>query len=371
MTLNSSTIPLKRSIRPTKGFLFIGDPHVWSKQPGRRRDEIFINTIMDKLHQAADIANEHDLWPMILGDLMHDDSDHKVSTLIKLSRALQRFDRRPACLVGNHDKDEIYLSEENALLLLGVTNQLDLIDRNEIWGIVDIVGPNGATKKVAVGGTPYGGEIPEDLGKFLNTGKKSVHSALGVDQVIWMTHEDLAFSGAYPTALPIREIKGVDLAFNGHMHGTTLPQKAGMTAWYNPGNITRMSVDMIHHVPSVWSWGPFEDQLMKTQQGLDVPLIKQHVLVYRPGVEIFSLEGRHATSILPDEMETVESLLQAERTTSAFAEKLLVDRDLSRTDDGTYTRESLEDIFSQKSISDAAKNILRRTQEKAAQKVSS
>lgn len=371
MKNTSPNFPLKISIHPTLGFLIIGDPHVWSKQPGRRRDESFLDTIIDKLHQAAEIANKLNLWPLILGDLMHDDNDHKVSTLIKLSRALQRFDRKPVCLVGNHDKDENYLSENNALLLLGVTNQLDLIDRNEMWGIVEIQGENGQVKKVAVGGTPYGGEIPVDLGKTLGLGKKSVHEALGVDQVLWMTHEDLAFSGAYPTALPIQEIKGVDLAFNGHMHGTTLPQKAGMTAWYNPGNITRMSVDLMNHVPSVWSWTPFENATMKTQQGLDVPLVTQYPLVYKPGPEIFSLEGRHATAVLPEDMPHDEDKEKTERSHSAFAEKLLLDRDLSRTDDGTYTRESLEDIFAQKQTTDAVKNILRRTQEKAANKVSS
>ena len=70
------SLPMLFSPNPTRGVLYIGDPHVWSKKPGRRRDEDFLATILGKLGQAAEIANKNHLWPICPGDLLHDDDDH-------------------------------------------------------------------------------------------------------------------------------------------------------------------------------------------------------------------------------------------------------------------------------------------------------
>lgn len=352
--------------RPTRGFLFIGDPHVWSRQPGRRRDANFLATVLGKLEQAARISNELNLWPLCPGDLLHDDADNDSGMLIGLTRTLQKFDRKLVCLVGNHDKNEAHLSERNPLLLLGVANQLHLIDHSGFFGRFEMENEAGEKRQVALGGTPYGDPIPSDVAHFL--GQKSTthhtsHEMLGVDRVVWMTHEDLAFQGAYPGAKPIEEIKGVDVCLNGHMHGTSLPHRAGMTAWFNPGNITRMSVDTMDHKPSVWQWDPFETEEMGTQQGLRVPLLRRHELVHVKGSEIFDMEGRHATAFAPKSNE------ETQKSVSAFADRLLSDRIQHRSDDGTYTRESLEEILAQNQVPDMVKTITRRLQEQAAEKL--
>src|SRR5690606_4518046 len=101
-----------------------------------------------------------------------------------------------------------------------------------------------------------------------------------VDTALWLTHEDLAFEGSYPGALPIQPIPGVDMVVNGHMHATKTPVLAEGTAYYNPGNITRMSIDLAEHVPSVWEWSPFDNDGMPSATGQRVPALVQHPLAH-------------------------------------------------------------------------------------------
>ncbi len=51
------------------GFLFIGDPHLDIKKPGRRLDENFAETVLGKIDFCINYANDHDLVPVFLGDL--------------------------------------------------------------------------------------------------------------------------------------------------------------------------------------------------------------------------------------------------------------------------------------------------------------
>jgi hypothetical protein len=334
---------LRNADDPAAGLLFIGDPHLWSRQPGRRRDVRFMSTVLGKLAQAAKIANEKNLQALILGDLLHDDSDHDPEMLIGLTRVLQMFNRKPVCLVGNHDKDELWLSERNALLLLEVAGQIELIDRPRFWGKL-LIGDGKKQATIAIGGTPYGADIPADVSAFLTqeanerSEHRKAHTLLDADWVIWMTHDDLAFEGAYPGARDLSEILGVDIAVNGHMHGTTLPHKLGNTHWYNPGNITRMSVDMANHIPSVWAWSPFDEQPMASAQGVRVPRLERIVLEHVQANDIFDFEGRHAraSAKLPEIEPAVGS---------AFVAHIKQEKMGDKTDDAVFIREALEKIM--------------------------
>ena len=51
------------------GLLVIGDPHVGSRRPGRRKDADWPAPILAKLERCVAIANARDLAPVILGDL--------------------------------------------------------------------------------------------------------------------------------------------------------------------------------------------------------------------------------------------------------------------------------------------------------------
>ena len=72
--------------------------------------------------------------------------------------------------------------------------------------------------------------------------------------VFWVCHHDLRFPGYEETArLDCREIPGIDVVVNGHIHRDLGEVKCGATLWINPGNIARIkrSDASRRHVPSV------------------------------------------------------------------------------------------------------------------------
>ena len=393
----------------TQGVLFVGDPHLWSKRPGRRRDESFLNTILNKLTKVASIANNNNLLAVILGDLFHEDDDYEPEMLVKIIKVLQLFKRKPVTIVGNHEKDEWVLKEKNALALLKVTNQIDVIEKNSFWGKLTLTNPKDKnhTHNIAIGGTPYGQTIPYDLTSFLKTEGGSsiraeldkenlnlakekmkslagrggvnllsesnvnenilpndeinnqIHEALNCETVIWLTHHDLAFENTYPNSIPLHNIDGVDMMINGHIHGTKKPVKVGNTACYNPGNISRLSIDMAEHLPSVWMWTPFIEKQMPSSKGIMVPYLEQIVLPHVTGEEIFNFEGRHTQKslieVLPEEIEH-----------SVFVELLKTENNSNnKTDDGIYLKESMDAIFQEKETIEPVKLILEHLFHKA------
>lgn len=325
--------------KPTHGLMFIGDPHIWSHRPGRRRDESYLDTIINKMFAAARISNETGTWPLILGDLFDKARDHEPSMLIALTEALQAFERKPMTLVGNHDKHEKRLTNKNALRLLEVTQQLYVLDEPGLWATLDLTLEN-QKQRVLIGGTPYGAPLSNTLAsmaKIEGTSTEDIRKANQVEHVVWLTHDDLAFEGAYPNAQALIEIEGIDILVNGHMHATKKPVKMGQTAYYNPGNISRMSVDMADHIPRVWTWTPFNNPGMPSAQGLMIPQIKGHELPHKPGVEIFDFEGRHAqpAMILPTQSEEL----------SAFVQLIKNEKSTERTDEAILIQNSLAQVW--------------------------
>lgn len=224
-----------------RGLLFIGDPHMSSKTPGRRRDENFTETVAGKLDQAFAIAAKRELYPVILGDLFDDEHDSKPAMLTRLIRSMAAATMRPLTIVGNHEKTQFYLTDDTALAALREAGVIDTLERHGARAIVVIDG-----KRVLIGGTPYGQDFPTSVMEL-----RALHKS---DWVVWLSHHDLSFQGAYPGSLPIPNIEGVDMLVNGHMHKTTPPVKVGAMMAFNPGNIVRMSVDCRDQKPAVWAW---------------------------------------------------------------------------------------------------------------------
>lgn len=335
-----STLPLLSIAKPTEGLLFIGDPHLWSLKPGRRRDTSYKDTVLRKIALAAEVSNRLNLWPILLGDLFHQPDDNDTQMLVQVIRALDLFERRPVSLEGNHDKNQLKLADNNPLRLLEVAGKLDIISQGP-WAQMVLGNGQGRAHTVVIGGTPFGQALPVSYKDAFGEDRTEE-----VDTAIWLTHEDLAFDGSYPDALPLLPIKQVELVVNGHMHGTKLPVKVEDTVYYNPGNITRMSVDMADHVPAVWEWNPFTDETMISSAGQKVPLLRQHVLAHTPGAEIFDFEGRHTKKAAI----TVESQ-------SSFVSQLLEQPADMRTDDGTYARAALSEVLDESNSSDAVRTI--------------
>lgn len=399
--LKNNKLEIKNYNTVTYGILFIGDPHLWSKRPGRRRDDSFLDTLLAKLEFIVEKSNSLHLWPVITGDFFHEDDDSDPEMLIKIIKVMQKLHRKPLTIVGNHEINEWVLTEDNALSLLSITNQMDVIDKNGFWGKLELTNKeDGTTRLVGIGGTPYGQKIPYDLTEFVGLEGKSfredldiiameksklairsaatrgnaplllesntneelkpnadtnklIHDIIECDEIIWLTHHDLAFEGTYPNSLPLHNIDGVDMLVNGHIHGTKKPVLVGNTACYNPGNITRLSIDMAEHKPSVWSYIPFNNNGMASSKGVRVPKIEQIIIPHKSGKEIFNFEGKHVkSSLLDEDFENIDI------NNSVFVELLKKEGISGRTDDAIYVKESLEDLYGKYEVKNSVKTVV-------------
>lgn len=305
-------------LRSCDGLLFIGDPHVWSKKPGKRLDEDFCQTVCGKLEQACAIANEMNLLPVILGDLFDDDHDSDPEMLTRVIRALSSSKMRPMTIVGNHEKTQFYLTDDTALAALREARVLATLERAGVFEVLNIGGT-----RVGLGGSPYGQDIPESV--------KKERKQAGCDWLIWLTHHDLAFDGAYPGAQEIHEVEGAEMLVNGHMHKPQKPIKVGEMMAFNPGNITRMSDDCRDQEPSVWIWKPDFGQRLE-----------QRKLIFKR--DVFNLAGKMFEPLAPSAEETqAMELAQKSRFAQLLKERQLDDQE--RTDDGAYLKEDMEGLF--------------------------
>ena len=222
------------------GLLFIGDPHLSSSRPGRRKDADWADTVMGKLDFIVKTANERNLYPVFLGDLSDEPVDPVQSLRTRLLRTLKSFWTVPLSNTGNHDMTHSVLSDDDSLSYLALSDAIDVVKVSGPVGTFSIGG-----KLIGLGMTPYGQEIPHDVrGMFP-----------GANLVIWVTHHDMAFEGAYPDATKPFAIEGCGLVINGHIHLKKKEIKVGGTTWFNPGNITRLSVDCMDHVPTIYALG--------------------------------------------------------------------------------------------------------------------
>ena len=304
------------------GLLVIGDPHVSSRRPGRRKDEDWPGPILRKLERCVAIANERGLAPVLLGDLFERAVEPDEALKARLIRILKGFRIRPLTNVGNHDIAHTTLSDGDSLAVLGHADVLDVVAGNGAVGVYRM-----GEHRLGIGMTPFGQDIPRDLGGVLS----------GIDRLAWFTHHDIAFEGAYPGAVPPFPIAGADLVVNGHVHKTKAPIRAGGTLWANPGNINRQSVDLKDHAPAAWILGA---------DGALTPEILPHES------DVFDLTGRLVAAASDRDMRAeVESafvsLLQAESAT-----------DLAKSDDGSIIREEVQAAFAARGTSDPVRAIV-------------
>ena len=301
------------------GILFIGDPHAWSKSPGKRLDEaIFPQVVLHKLEQSIDIAIKNNLYVVILGDLFHVDNENNISLLTKMIRIFKKLRDPLVSVEGNHEKKELKLTDDVALSMLKEADVLNVMEYNNLYGCVHLT--NG--KKVYLGGTPYGMIIPNKVNLPKEEDDKDT-------PIIWTSHHDLDFGDTYPGVIPVPEIHGAFMLVNGHIHKTKPPVKVGGTKAHNPGNITRLSTDCKDHVPAVWMWKPeLKDEL------------EPIALNYEK--HIFNLVGKQIEVVAPKQVVAQE----LETTvTSKFVEKMkerAAKNDFRKTDDGVFIKETIK-----------------------------
>jgi predicted phosphodiesterase len=319
-------------IRSFDCLILIGDIHLSSARPGRRKenDAEFSAKILGKVEQAVEIANRLNGLPILLGDVFDKPIEPEEALKTKLIRILRKARHRPIVNVGNHDKVNTTLSDGDSLAFFGESGIVDLIRTS---GPVETVLLGGTP--VGIGGTPHDQEIPTDVTGMFPDAKG----------VVWITHHDLGFEGAYPGAEELFEMKGCSLVVNGHMHLLKPPVRVGRTNWFNPGSLTRCAIDAIHHAPSVWKF-TLGDGLERIEIQHDK--------------DVFDLTGRLVKAQGPDKAKVA-----ADRE-SAFVELLKNESgvDLARSADGSLLREQIEEKFRREGTSPevqvAILNLLRR-----------
>ncbi len=221
VTTTCENVSSMRTVRGLNGLLFIGDPHVSAYPPGHRSDD-YRSAVLDKLRFCLQEAQQRRLLPVILGDLFHVPRDNPNGLLVELMELFRPV--IPWVLVGNHDKHEARLTQDVSLAVLRAAHVIVLLDQPGPVATLEL-----GTKKVLLGASPDWTPIPSSV------------SADGYDKVIWITHHDVNFSDDEAGRIPVREIPGVDLVVNGHIHTPKPAQKRGRTLWVNPGSLTRIT----------------------------------------------------------------------------------------------------------------------------------
>ena len=311
-----------------KGILFIGDPHLSSAKPGRRNDNYAASTLR-KLTEAAAIATELNLIPVILGDLIHRKEENSVAFISRIIATLRKFPWTPPSLDGTHGKKAATSSDADVEYLLNQTGAIHLVTTPGIICSFEIEG-----LAIEMYATPSGYEIPLSL------------EAYGADLSqshfrILLTHHDMAFGSSYPGAEPLREIKGCDMLVNGHMHKTTASVQLGQTLLHCPGNIEPLSKDVIDHQPAVWAWRPRTDNMLE-------PHYLEH------DRDCFDLTG----DLIP---EISAALAVTPFRKSEFASMLATagQADAPKTDEAAILCEDLEYVITTSGVSEPAAVLLR------------
>jgi predicted phosphodiesterase len=238
--MNDASAEVLRISTEYDGLLFIGDPHVCASPPGFRLDD-YRHTVLAKLAFCLEVACERRCLPIILGDLFHVPRDNPNALLVDLMELFRPH--TPWVLVGNHDKHEARLTSDVSLAVLAAAGVIRLLDRSGPAVSLTVCG-----KEVLLGASPDWTPIPREV------------DPAGHARVVWVTHHDLSFPGYESGRTALREIPGVDLVVNGHIHLPKPPQRQGRTLWLNPGSTVRISRSVLtrdmHPVLTIWQPDP-------------------------------------------------------------------------------------------------------------------
>jgi hypothetical protein len=240
-----------------RGVLFIGDPHLEGRQPGFRKDD-YPEVILGKLAWSLDYAEEHRLLPALLGDVFDKPRDNPTWMVARLIDMLAG--RECIGIYGNHDCADPELNDNDTLMLLFKSGSVRRVSEEDPWrGVM-------GGRRVVIGGASYRERLPQALGAA-QAGDAANPGAAAADAPredaaaraarplgIWLSHHDIIAPGYEEQGrLRPREIPGVDLVVNGHIHRELGEVEVGATRWVTPGNISRRSrSDAVRdHVPSV------------------------------------------------------------------------------------------------------------------------
>ena len=313
------------------GVLYIGDPHACSRNPGRRMDD-YLSSTLNKLSQAAKICKEENLFPVLLGDLIHDKEESSVVLLNRIIDVLREFPVAPLAIGGNHNRHESVYSEQDIEHLLDKVGAIRLIRE---YGHAVSFKSNGAPINFHV--VPHGANIP----------KKLPQKPAGLN--ILLTHHDLPFQGMYKKdGVGLQEIANCTMVVNGHIHNQLPVEQVGATLYANPGNIENLTFDLKDQKPAVWAWFFSES---------DFTLHPRYLICGA----MWNETGKRVKAA--DATESVNALLEEQPGLGNFAAALKegdFGSELADSmNDGEELRVDLEDAMSASKLSDPAQLIIR------------
>ena len=225
-----------KASRTYSGLLVIGDPHLEARVPGFRKDD-YPAVTLEKLRWAIAYAANNTLLPLVTGDLFNLPRSNPNWLLVEVIRL---FDREIFFIYGNHDVHENSLSSDDSISVLAEARKGCLLGENAV--IVEMT--NG--RQVVVGGSSWGSLLP---------GKMALPFEKGPGMfVVWLTHHDIKVPGYEEKGyLRPKELPGIDMVINGHVHRRLDAVKKGGTLWLTPGNISRRSRSDAarSHIPAV------------------------------------------------------------------------------------------------------------------------
>jgi predicted phosphodiesterase len=338
MPTDLAPAPAKITVLRCRGLLFIGDPHVSSRRISRRKDD-YLSSVLGKLTHCAELCRTHGLYPVITGDLFDRSNDSDLRMLNRLVKVLREFPWPPLVVEGNHDRAQTALDEGDALHLLAQVGAVELGAQAGLTKVLQVDGAD-TCEYVHLYAYPHGSDIPDELPLAQ---MQQFEPALRVA----VTHHDLAFGRAYPGAQPLKPVRGLDMAVNGHMHASRDSELRGSTWWHNPGNIEPVSTDQREHVPRAWQWSPGE-------RGLDCSRLQPHVLPHEG--DVFDLTGLRVEAGCAQ--EAVAALAQK----SLFAELMQQQSEAlqaARTDDAAILREDLDFVLETAQACEPVRQLLR------------
>jgi predicted phosphodiesterase len=203
--------------------LLIGDPHLEGRIPGFRKDD-YPRAVLEKLGFALATAAGQELLPLVLGDLFHLPRSNPNWLLVEV---MQLFSRQEVFgIYGNHDVHENQLSQDDSISVLAHAGRITLLDSKSFLE-VEI-----GSVRAVIGGTPWGQRLPERLPPELQ--------GLKPDLSLWLAHHDLIVPGYEEQGhFRPKELPGIDLVVNGHIHRCLGEVQTGATRWLTPGNISR------------------------------------------------------------------------------------------------------------------------------------
>lgn len=309
------------------GLLLVGDPEIGSRRPLRRRDEDWPDAILRKVERVVEVANERRLLVVFLGDFFEVAREPNEALKTRVTRILRRLWTPPLTNVGNHDMQNTRLGDGDSLAFLAVSDTLHAVA--ESGPVMEAVVGG---KRVGIGMTPYGQEIPRDVTGLFPEAQR----------VVWFTHHDIALGDGYPGAVKPFEIVGCDVAVNGHIHANRKAEKVGRTLWQNPGTINRATYDEVGHVPRAWVLGA-----APRLEAVELP--HEHDVLELTGKLIEAAgAGAVARSVTQVVDSVFVSMLKAETT-----------GEMRQSGDGSGIAEEMEALIAEREVPEHVQAILR------------